>query len=263
MKMYTRDGQAVEVTKKIEDGYLAKIIYEGYSEDFDQGEEPDYSLGEQIIFFAELFEIPQTEAYALEVKKLKEEADALRGVIADLKAQKENEANLLNQIAKYPFIAKLVQYVTGDFKYILSLTNYEVIDKGKIYNGPYVKVMNTEGQGWGLYKLAHNTYSSNEDSPFLCFQTIEEANAYVKESLIKTIGAYKDSLYSSPQNLKDWFEKIHYQQKMKYDPEVTDAFNEKLSELTKLFAKRRADDLQKKLQDLEAQKKELENLQLT
>jgi hypothetical protein len=261
MKMYTHDGQAVEVVKKIEDGYLAKLIYEDYSEDFDEEDDPDYSLGEQIVFFAELFEAPQTFAYALEVKKLKDEAEKIRIDIAVLVAQKANEAGLLNQIAKYPFIAKLVQYVTGDFNFILNLNTYEVSDKKVIYNGPYIRAMNTEGAGWGLYKLSHSGYSSNEDRPFLIFHTMDEVNSFVKTELIEKIGKYRDGFYNSPQNLKEWFSRIHYKQTMKDDPEVLAAFEAKMAELTRIQAKRQADELEKQFQALEAKKKELENLQ--
>lgn len=256
--MYTKEGQMVELVKKIEDGYLGKEIYEDFSEDFEEDGESEFSVGEDIRFFPELFEKPQTQAYAAEVNRLRKEAEEIQADIHELRSLKESESGLLNKISKFPFIQKLVQYVTGDFNFILHLSNYEVSTKNNRYNGPYVKVTNTKEGSWGLFSLYHDNYASNDDKPFLCFNTIEEVNAYVKESILIYINKYDSGFYSSPQNLKDWFGKIHYTQKVKEDPEVLAALETKMIELTSLYKSRRRTEIEKQLQELEGKKKELE-----
>ena len=264
--MYTPDGIAVKMEKKIEGGYLARIIYDqmdygDYDED-DEDAEPmitEYGAGDQLMFYPELSEHPLTLQYAKEVADLQKEAIRLSNEISDLREQKRSEEGLLNKIAKFPFIQKLVEYVTGDFEFILNLGNYEVDKKSQRYNGPFVKAMNVKDGGWGLYRLKSDNYSSGEDRPFLCFQTIEEVNAYVKAALLDTITAWKPGIYNLTHSFKEWYSKIHYQQVMKDDTEVVAAYKIKLDELAKIESQQQADALDKQMQELEERKRKLQN----
>jgi DNA repair ATPase RecN len=93
MKMYTIDGTEVSVVKKIEEGYLAKLIYSynGYSEE-DEGEIEE--ICNQVNFYEKLYEKPPTEKYAKEVQDLIAERDALNKEIEEL----ENKKKKLEQI---------------------------------------------------------------------------------------------------------------------------------------------------------------------
>src|SRR5277367_1613726 len=127
MKMYTPDGQAVQMIQKIEQGYLGKIIYEDLCADEEEGEfTAEYIADDKILFFEVLLDSPLTEAYATEVKKFKREQQKLQEEIDNLRNIKRSEEGLLHKISKFPFVQKLVDYVTGDYQFVLYLRDYDV-----------------------------------------------------------------------------------------------------------------------------------------
>src|SRR5580693_9358945 len=127
MKMYTAEGQVVEMIKKLDQGYLGKIMYEEYRSEDEEGDfEMECVADDKILFFDTLYEKPLTEAYATEVKKLKSEISKLHQEIDDLGNTKRIEKGLLGKVSQYPFVKAIVDYLTGDYEFILFLRNYSV-----------------------------------------------------------------------------------------------------------------------------------------
>lgn len=259
--MYTKDGQTVEVVKKLEEGFLAKVIYEDFSSDDEDGDfESKWVTEDRITFFESLYDRPMTEAFAKEVTDLRAEADKLSNDIAELREQKMNESGLLNKIAKFPFIQKLVDYMTGEYEFILILTRFEVCKKSQYYSSPFVKAANLEHGGWGLYKIQNRYYTSEEDQPFMPFKTMEELNAFTKAALISHVERFASN-YNKSGNLKDWFEKLHRTCEAKNEHEFMELYKSKLNSFMREEEKEQAAKLEKEVQELEAKKIKLQKLQ--
>ena len=141
--MYTPDGQAVQMIQKIEQGYLGKIIYEDLCADEEEGEfTAEYIADDKILFFEVLLDSPLTEAYATEVKKFKREQQKLQEEIDNLRNIKRSEEGLLHKISKFPFVQKLVDYVTGDYQFVLYLRDYDVRLRQNIWTSTKISVCN-------------------------------------------------------------------------------------------------------------------------
>jgi len=256
--MYTIDGTEVLVVKKIEEGYLAKpIYYQNWDDEDDEIEE----ACEQVVFYEKLYEKPLTEKYAKEVNMLITEKNKLELEISNLKRLKSEEEYLLNKINKFPILKKLADYLTGDFKFHMDFNRYEIQPKEKVWLSPNVKVVNFHSDGWCLYKLRNeNTDSSYDDTPFMIFNTIEEAVDYSRERLVKRMQHYKKSEYWSSGGLKEEHEKISYTNPVKQDAKYLEAYNETLDFLIDREKKRAAEKLKKEIEEFEQKKKKLESL---
>lgn len=257
--MYTIDGTEVFVIKQIEDGYLAKQIYSynGYHEE-DEGEIEE--MCEQIGFYEKLYEKPLTEKYAKEVNALILEKDKLEIEISNLKRLKSEEEYLLNKINRFPILKKLADYLTGDFKLHMDFSRYEIQPKENFYVSSNVKVINLKSKGWCLYKLHSEDSESYDDTPFMIFNTTEEAVEYSRKMLIVRMEQYKKNVYWSSKAFKEEHEKISYTNPVKNDPKYLEAYNEVLSFLIAREKKKESEKLQKEIEEFEAKKKKLESL---
>lgn len=258
--MYTIDGTEVFVVKKIDDGYLAKQIY-GYNDYFDEDESETEEMCEQVVFYEKLYEKPLTEKYAKEVSDLISEKDNLETEISNLRKIKNEEEYLLNKINKFPILKKLADYLTNDFKFYLDFRDYEITPKEKIWLSPNVKVVNFKSNGWCLYKLRNENSDSYDDIPFMIFNTIEEAAVYSREIIITRMEQYKKNDYWGSDTFKSEFAKIHYHNPVRKDQKYLDVYNEVLSFIIAREKKREAEKLQKEIEEFEAKRKKLENLE--
>lgn len=262
MKMYTIDGIEVSVVKKIEEGYLAKQIYSynGYEED-DEAEIEE--ICEQVVFYEKLYEKPLTEKYAKEVSTLISEKDKLETEISELKNLKTQEQYLLNKINRFPILRKLADYLTGNFKFYMDFCRYEILPKEKVWLGDNVKVVNFKSNGWCLYKLKNENSDGYEDTPFMIFNTVEEAVEHTRKMLIERMQAYKKYDYWHLSSFKDEHHKISYTNPVKEDSQYLDVYNEVLAFLIDRNKKKEAYKLQKEIEELEAKRNKLENLSKT
>lgn len=258
MKMYTLEGMEVELVKKIEDGYLAKMVYSRYYEEDEEIEE----LCNQITFYEKLYETAPTEKYAKEVSDLTIQRDSLHKEISDLRTIKNEEEYLLNKINKFPIIKGLADYLTGDFKFHLNFSNYEILEKEKVYLSPNVKAMNLKDGGWGIYKLYYeNSESGSDDKPFMVFQTKEDAVKYSRGLLINRMNQYKKNEYWSSNGLKEEHNKISYTNPVNTDTEYLRVYNEVYTFLVDREKKKQAEKIKKELEEFEAKKKKLSELE--
>lgn len=259
MKMYTIDGNEVFVVKKIEDGYLAKIIYcyNGYDSEDDNELE---AICNEIVFYDQLFEQPPTHKYADEVKKLKKEIDSLHETIRKLVHTKNAESAAMSKIHNYPFIQTLVDYLNGDFKYYIALDGrYQIDEKNSVYLTTKVKAVNTKS-GWGIYKLRSEGYESYDDFPFMIFQNMEDAIAFCKSKLIETLEQYKKHQYTQAKSIKEIHDKIWYKNPVKEDPEYLQAYNETLNYIIEREKIKEAEKIKAEIEELENKKKKLQEL---
>ncbi len=260
MKMYTDDGSEVYVVKKIEEGYLAKIIYYTGSDEDDYDEEAE-AICDQIVFYETLYDKPPVIKLAKQVKDLKDEVELLSSKISDLKQLKSTEEYLLNKVSKYPIIKQLADYLTGNFNFVLFINTMEVRKRSNVYISSYIRTSVTKSEPFALYELQNDYYiSDGEDKPFMVFETEEVAQAEAKSRLINKF-KNADFNYNRTSNLKDWFSKINDTCLAKRDPEFLDVYNAKLKAWEADENKEKQKRLEKELKELANKQKELEKLQ--
>jgi hypothetical protein len=257
MKMYTLEGMEVEVVKKIEEGYLAKMIYSRYWEEDEEVEE----ICNQVTFYEILYETAPTEKYADEVKRLIDTKNNLEKQVTELINKKRNEEALLNKVNKFPIIKALAAYLTGDFKFHLRFSNYEISAKENVYLSPIIKVINYKDSGWNIFTLRHENSESYDDTPFMIFSTKEEAVDYSRGMLISRMAQYKKNEYWSASGLKEEHNKISYTNPVKEDAEYLKVYNETFAFLVDKEKKKQAEKLKKEVEEFEAKKKKLSELE--
>ena len=259
MKMYTIEGAEVLLVKKIEEGYLAKPLYsyDGYD---DETEEEIAEMSEQIVFYEKLYENPLTEKYEKGITDLISEKEKLENEISVLKKLKSEEEYLLNKINKFPILKKLADYLTGDFKLYMNFSDYEIKPKENAWLSPNVKVVNFKSDGWCLYKLRNENSDSYDDTPFMIFNTIEEAVEHARKALIVKMEQYKRNEYWGSGTFQDEYNKISRSNPVKTDAKYLEAYNETLEFLKDRERKREAEKLKKEIEAFEAKKKQLEGL---
>ena len=256
MKKFTKEGKEVIIVKEIEGGFLTKGVYNYWDE---ENEEEAETINETIVFYAELFETAPTEKYADVVSKLKKVADDIRYQINDLKEVRDNEKSLIQKVSKFPIVQQLVDYITGNFLFVLYINTLEQIPKAQAYLSPYIAMAHTKCEGYWLYRLRNDNYFASDDIKLLTFKTQEELNTYSKKLLIERLESAKFN-YNRSSNLKDILTKIHYTCKIKDDTDVLAAFDKKLKEFQKEDKIERETKLKKEVEELDNKRKELELL---
>lgn len=259
MKMYTIDGVEVSVVKKIEEGYLAKMVYH-YNGYIEEDEDEIGEICDQINFYEKLYEKPPIEKYAKEVNSLIAEREELESKISALKKLKSDEEFLLNKINKFPILKKLADYLTGDFKLYMDFDRYEIVTKDRAYLPNNVKVVNFTKKGWCLYKLRSEDSDSYDDTPFMIFNTTEEAVEFSRDLIIAKMEQYRKNDYWDSRGLKEVFDKISYTNPVKKDEKLIEVYNSVFLFVTEREKKRAADKLREEIEAFEKKKKQLEQL---
>jgi hypothetical protein len=262
MKKYTKDNTEVQIIRELEDGFLVKkVLYEEYDMEEEGGS--GEVLSDETLFFkkGELFSRPFTEKLASEVEGLSQTMHNLQKEIHQLVNTKRAMETAQGKIKDWPFLQNALDYLNGDFDYILYMDTLEVCRKQSIYNSPYICIVNSKEKGWQLFKMrSENYHSSSDDKKIHVFRTIEEVTAFSKTYLLQKISKWSESYWNSDDNFKSWFNGLHYSCKAKEDAEVKEAFNAKYAELRKKESKKRQEQLAKEIQELENKKKKLESL---
>jgi hypothetical protein len=261
MKKYTKDNGEVTIIKQLEDGFLVKkVLYEGYDEETDNDTE---ILSDETYFFKseELYDNPVTEKLADEAAALLHSKIKLQEEIYQLQTAKRIQEQAQGNFKDWPFLQNVIDYLNGDFAYVLFLRDFEVRSKSSLYNSPYIYLAHFKEKGWQMFMMRSENYvSGSDDIQILIFKTIEEVNALSKKYLLDKIKNWKAAYYNSDSQFKEWFTGIHYSNKMKADLDVVAAFNEKYEELKRAENNKRRESLAKEIEELETKKKKLQEL---
>ena len=226
MKKYLATGQEVSVIKQIEEGYLYNAVF--YSD-----EDEEEIIDEQILFTSKIYDSPPKERYHNEITVLKNQITCLNKELDDLKNVHDKKQYLLKEIKEWPFIQMLVDYLNGNFKYVLRLYNMEIQSKDKIYITPYIKILNKESDGLSMYTLYNSKHeSTTDDRAIFVFKTFEEAQEYAKKKLIEELifETEKNQYKASSNWIKTWYNNIHDSNKLNEDKEFKDFYTQKFDE---------------------------------
>lgn len=255
--MYTIQGEEVELVKKLEQGYLAKMIYTWHCED----EEEDPEVCDEIRYFENLFDSPPVEKISKEIIELTKKRDEAEEELGKIRELKKTEEFLLNKINSFPVLKKLANYLTQSFNFYLDFYRYEITPKNKKFFSPNIKVVNFKTEGWCLYRLERDNYEDSDDKPFMVFDTIEEAVVFSKQRLLERLKAVKAITFFSRDSLVQEFNNISISNPVKKDPEFLKAYEETLYFLQKREEERIAEKLKKEIQEYETKLKKLSQIQ--
>jgi hypothetical protein len=169
------NGQEVIIHKQIEGGYLVKRKFIGDEEDI---------YGE-VEFAEKVFDSPPTEKFAEEIVVLNEQAEKLRGDIDGLKRIKNEETSTLSKIARIPNFQMVVDYLNGDFKYLLDCKYLKIKTIGNTYLNRNIGFEMVKGE-IRLYTLDRDYFGSDK-SDIAVFKTMEDAGAERKKRYMERL----------------------------------------------------------------------------
>lgn len=246
MKKYLKNGQEVEVIKEIDGGYLYQFCYSNdYSDD-------DVWIDEDVTYFTEtLYDNPPVNVLHSEVKSLQDEITKLQEERNKIRELKNSEKGLLTEIKQRDFIQGLVDYLNGDFKYVLYVEDMEIIEKQRVYISPFIKITNTKGSGFSLFTLRSENYDSYDDRAIMVFKTFDEAQKYAKNKLIDKLkyNTEKSNYKWSSGTIKDWFNKINSTCKLKDDPDIMKIYTDKFESAKQKEDEEKRIKLQKEIEE--------------
>jgi len=245
MKKYLKNGQEVEVIKEIEGGYLYQhCFYDDYSDE-------EYTDESITCFTEKLFNNPPMGKLHEKIVALQAEIDNLENERDEINKLKQNEKELLVKIEKHDFVQGLVDYLNGDFKYVLYIENMEIAEKNSVYISPFIKITNTKNGGYSLFTLRNENYDDYDDSAIMVFKTIEEAREYAKKRLINELkhNTEKANYKWGSNNIKKWFDGIHRTCNLKDDVDIKKIYAEKFEEAKKKEDEEKRIRLQKEIEE--------------
>lgn len=253
MEKYLINGQAVQLIKEVEGGFLYQNVF--YDPDCEDG-----YIDDSVIFFTDkLFDNPPVEKYHQEVRDLHGQIEQLKFETEKIRQLKNAEKSLLTEIKNRDFVQCLVDYMNGDFNFVLFLPKMELRPKDSVYISPFVKIVNEKGSGYSLYVLSNDDYESYDDRPIMVFKTIESAKDYAKEKLINELryNTEKSNYSWRSDVIKSWFRDIHRTCGLQEDPELIELYQIKYNEAKN---KEDADKKDKIRKEIEEKEKILEQL---
>jgi hypothetical protein len=232
---YLADGREIEVIKKIEDGYLVKQTWQFHGEGDEEDDDKEFT-GE-IEFFPKVYNKPPTEKLAAEVIALNKEIHSLHEQLSGLKHLKETEKSLLNSISKIPGLESIVNYLKGDFKYLLYLDNLTIKSYDEVYHKQEFQIiMDRSG------KLIFKT-DSYDGKAIITFQNKEDADAERRRLFIERI--------STAPNYR-WLEsyaKEYYNRDLMIDPIIKAMWDTKMTEVREFEKKENISRAMKEIND--------------
>lgn len=253
MEKYLINGQAVRLIREVEGGFLYQNVF------FDPDYEDGYIDDSSIFFADKLFDNPPVEKYHQEVKDLQVQIGHLKEEMDSIRQLKRKERSLLTEIKNRDFVQCLVDFMNGDFNFVLFLPEMELRTKDSVYISPFVKMINSKGHGYSLYILRNENYEDYYDIPIMVFKTIESAKDYAKEKLINELryNTEKSNYSWRSDVIKSWFRNIHRTCGLQEDPELIELYQIKYNEAKN---KEDADKKDKIRKEIEEKEKILEQL---
>lgn len=261
--MYTIDGQAVSIYRKVEEGWLGCYVLDM---DYDQEEEyidDEFIISDQIILHTRLFDKAPTLKLDDQVKELKNKKASLKEEIKNLKLQKDCEEGLLKSVSKYPVLQELADYLNGDFQFVVYVENLDIQEKRYIHKTNYVRTARIgKDTDFSIYLMRSENYVDSQDSRIRVFKTQEDALEYGVNKFIKYINDFDSKNYYQNRPVEffnDLYKNLDPKGLLKTDERISKAYNDKLKIVQAEQDKRTQEQIDKKLAEIEAEKEKLLN----
>lgn len=245
MKKYLINGQEVCLIREVEGGFLYSPIYISYDN------ESDY-VDDSVIYFADkLYDTPPKEKIHQDIIDLTIQKEVLNKDISDIQRLKNQEKSLLGKVKQIDFIQCLLDYINGDFNFVLRMDTMEIKGKDSVYISPYIKITNTKKRGWSLYVLRSENYEDYDDRAIRVFKTFDVAQSYAKSVLINNLkwNTEKSNYPWRSDVIKDWYNKINYTSKLKDDEDLKKVYLQKFGEAKLKEDKDKKEKLQKEIEE--------------
>lgn len=249
-----KNGQEVEVIREVDGGFIyAPVVY------FDGDDDSDMILDDDPLFTKDVYDSPPIFKLHDEVVRLQNEVQKLNSELIEINRAKRVMSDVASMIPQWDFVQCLVDYLKGDFQYVLFLGNMELRHKDSVYISPYIKIVRTKDGGFRMYKLRSEQYESFDDIPIRIFKTFDDAQIFAKKELITNLIFCTDAAQYkwSYRVIKEKFNEIHSSCKLKNDAEVQELFNKKMAEAEERENKDKTEKLRK---EIEEKQKQLESI---
>jgi len=172
MRKYLRDGQEVEVIKKIKDGFLVQDVF--YSEDEYENEYVDDS---KTYFIEKVFDKAPELKYTIEVNRLEEKVNELHKqkekLQAEIEKATEENKNKMKKFNKFSELKNLNMFIDGEITHF-ALLKWErrivtfdefVCKEDHTGNSPYIlKLLTLFGKSKGDLEWRINEYKDGSGS---------------------------------------------------------------------------------------------------
>lgn len=235
MRKYLLNGQAVELIREVDGGFLY----------YDVWEDGDEYVDDVIRFSEKLFDNPPTEKFHNEINELTHKLNAIREQLIEADRVKRESIRVIERVKEYDFLKTLTDYLDGNFTHVLYLDSMKVSHKDSVYLSPYIKIVRNKNDGFSFYTLRNESYESYDDRPLMIFASQEDAISFAKEKLISNLvyGTVNATYKWSSGAIKDWYGKIDSSTGLKIDEDIKSIYASKLQEAKE----READSMRAKL----------------
>jgi len=242
MKKYTVDGQEVNVHRELKPGYLFKNVYEGFDDEFIDGD---------IRYAEKLYDKPPLLKYHEEIEMLNKEIIKLKKQLKILSKRNSDIERIRRGMKEIPFLNSLVKFINDDFKYILYLRDYRIIGKDHVFLNKHFSIANTNEYNYFLI-LNNGIYTdSSYDYAIMVFDTFEDAQKEAKERFMKELITKTSPSLTYPassNDIKQFFRSIDSSSKISSDPELLALYNTKYKEAEKREIDKHTEALNEKIQ---------------
>jgi len=260
--MYTIDGEAVLIHREIEGGYLGQFLYDVDFDEDDDFDPDDMICDTRIILHPQLFSEPPKIHIHKEIQELQNEKSNLNIELHELRVLKQEENITLGKIAKFPIIQQLVDFLNGDYAYLVYLKDLELIEKRQRYISSHVSTANIKSDGgFCLYLMSSENYTSRDDRAFTIFKTKEDADKFIIGKIIERLNSHQTNEYGG-----DPIEQLERVKREFYNhynlfklPEIEIVYNKKRQTISEDFEKKKEEKRQARLLELQAETDKLLN----
>ncbi len=175
---YLLDGQEVEVQRAVEGGFLVKRRFDFPTED------EEFALGD-VEFVEKVFDVAPTEKLSKAIEELARKKDELLAEVEKIRQLKGEENSTLKKISLIPNMQMVVDYLSGDFKFVFRPDIFDIADATRTYNSKNICVEMVKGEV--RLGVLNSEHFGSDRRTVLVFQKEEDAKAERKKQFISRI----------------------------------------------------------------------------
>ncbi len=243
---YLVDGQEVVIERAVEGGFLVKRVFYVPPEEGDEQIDEE-GLG-QIEFVEKVFDEAPTEKLSLAIQELIKSKDGLLAEIDKLRELKKAENSTLDKVFRIPNLQMVIDYLSGDFKYVLRSDTLEITEATRIYHNKNICIEMVKGKI--RLEVLQSDYFGADRKPVDVFQSKEDAEVQRKKLFVSRITSCQWE-----NNLNDLVGNYRVADLMK-DEEIRELAENKRIELVKI---RKAQQIENAKREIEKNQKILDN----
>lgn len=176
---YLITGEQVVVIRTLSEGFIVNRVC-----DADRMAEPIYGSDE---FVEKIYDEAPRARMDNTIVQLTEKVETLRGEIEKLNTEKRVVDNSISKARSLNGLDLLIDFLTGDFKYLLTWDNLLIYDSNRYYTSTSTFIVNVFRGEAALYFTDTSSYRSTQGKRVMVFRDAESAEKKRLELLIERI----------------------------------------------------------------------------